>query len=94
MTHDPDTGPEPDTMDPYHLYTRAEAADFLRCSPAWLTQLTSSGQLFSIKNGRRRLYPRAALTAFIRGEKFDPGGLHADDGETWPPTPSIFGGML
>lgn len=93
MTHDPDTGPEPDVTDPYHLYTREEAAQFLRCSRAWLTELTSSGRVYSIKSGRRRLYPRAALTAYVRGEQFHGGGLPDDDGETWPPTPSLFGGV-
>lgn len=85
------TGPEPDQLDPYRLYTRDEAAEFLRITPAWLTELTKSGQLHSIKSGRRRLYPRAALTAYIRGERFETG-ISGDDTSTWPATPSIFSG--
>ena len=87
------TGPEPDLTDPYRLYTREEAATFLRITPAWLTELTNTGQLYSIKSGRRRFYPRAALTAYIRGERFDPtGGLDGDDTASWPATPSMFNG--
>lgn len=85
------TGPEPDQLDPYHLYTRDEAAEFLRITPQWLTELTKTGQIHSIKSGRRRLYPRAALTAYIRGEKF-PEGIGGEDTSTWPPTPSMFAG--
>ena len=84
---------EPDRTDPYKLYTRAEAAEFLRITTAWLTELTNTEQIHSIKIGRRRLYPRAALTAYIRGERFDPtGGLHGDDTASWPATPSMFNG--
>lgn len=85
------TGPEPDLTDPYRLYTREEAATFLRITPAWLTELTNTGQLHSIKSGRRRFYPRAALTAYIRGERFETG-ISGEDTTTWPPTPSIFAG--
>lgn len=81
---------EHDPHDPYRLYTRAEAAEFLRITPQWLTTLTSSGQVYSIKSGRRRLYPRAALTAYVRGERFV-DSLEGDDTTTWPPTPSVFG---
>lgn len=80
---------EPDRVDPYKLYTRAEAAEFLRITTAWLTELTNTEQVHSIKIGRRRLYPRAALTAYIRGERFETG-VHAEDTSTWPPTPSMF----
>ena len=80
---------EPDRTDPYKLYTRAEAAEFLRITTAWLTELTNTEQIHSIKIGRRRLYPRAALTAYIRGERFDTG-VQAEDTSTWPPTPSMF----
>lgn len=82
-----------DRIDPYRLYTRSEAAHFLRVSEKWLDELVKRGQLYSITSGRRRLFPRIALTAFIRGEKFVPeGSLDADDTTTWPPTPSIFQG--
>lgn len=83
--------PEPDRLDPYALYTRDEAAEFLRITKAWLTELTKTGQLYSIKSGRRRLYPRAALTAYVRGERFV-DSLEGDDTSTWPPTPSVFSG--
>lgn len=82
---------EHDPHDPYHLYTRDEAAEFLRITTTWLTELTKTEQVHSIKIGRRRLYPRAALTAYIRGETFD-AGISGDDPATWPPTPSMFGG--
>ena len=80
---------EPDRVDPYKLYTREEAAEFLRITTAWLTELTNTEQIHSLKIGRRRLYPRAALTAYIRGEKFDTG-VGGEDTSTWPPTPSMF----
>lgn len=84
---------EPDRVDPYKLYTRAEAAEFLRITTAWLTELTNTEQIHSLKIGRRRLYPRAALTAYIRGERFETG-VAAEDTSTWPPTPSMFAGMV
>lgn len=82
---------ESDRIDPYRLYTRAEAAAFLRVSDKWLDELVKRGELYSITTGKRRLFPRVALTAFIRGERFAPdGGIEGDDVTTWPPTPSIF----
>ena len=48
---------ELDRTDPYALYTRQEAADFLRVSVGWLHELINSGQLHTIKVGRRRLVP-------------------------------------
>lgn len=84
---------EPDRIDPYKLYTRVEAAEFLRITTAWLTELTNTEQIHSLKIGRRRLYPRAALTAYIRGERFD-AGMSGEDTSTWPPTPSMFAGMI
>lgn len=82
---------EADRTDPYRLYTRAEAASFLRVSEKWVDVLVKRGELYSITTGKRRLFPRVALTAFVRGEKFAPDGeLEGDDVTTWPPTPSIF----
>lgn len=56
-------------VDPYTLYTRQEAADLLRINLVYLTQITKSGELHSIRVGRRRLIPRASLEAYIRGER-------------------------
>lgn len=82
---------EPDRIDPYRLYTRQEAAAFLRVSEKWVDELVKAGKLYSITSGKRRLFPRVALTAYIRGETFAPhGGLNGDDVATWPPTPSMF----
>lgn len=84
---------ELDRTDPYRLYTRAEAARFLRVSDKWLDELVKRGDVYSITTGKRRLFPRVALTAFIRGERFAPDReLEGDDVTTWPPTPSIFNG--
>lgn len=85
------TGDELDHGDPYALYTRDEAAQFLRVSVSWLHELIKSGQLHTIKVGRRRLIPRASLTAYIRGEKLG-GGLESDALDHWPPTVSMFAG--
>lgn len=84
---------EPDRIDPYRLYTRAEAAHFLRISEKWIDELVKRGELYSITSGKRRLFPRVCLTAYIRGEGFTPTAeLDGDDTATWPPTPSIFSG--
>lgn len=80
---------ELDRTDPYALYTRQEAADFLRVSVSWLHELIKTGQLHTIKAGRRRLIPRASLTAYVRGEKIDQG-IDADAAGHWPPTVSLF----
>lgn len=82
---------ELDRIDPYRLYTRGEAAHFLRVSEKWLDELVKRGDVYSITTGKRRLFPRVALTAYIRGERFNPSGsIEGDDVTTWPPTPSIF----
>lgn len=82
---------ELDRIDPYRLYTRSEAAHFLRVSEKWLDELVKRDDVYSITSGKRRLFPRAALTAYIRGETFSPdGGIDGDDVTTWPPTPSMF----
>lgn len=80
-----------DPVDPYRLYSRVEAADFLRVSVKWLDEMVKRGELYNVRTGKRRLFPRAALVAFVRGERFTPeGDLTADDTTTWPVTPSIF----
>lgn len=71
-------------IDPYQLLTRAEAAEHLRCRPEYITELTQSGRLYSIRIGKRVLVPRAALEAYIRDDDFDGG-----DG-CWPPTMAMF----
>lgn len=84
-------GIDPDRIDPYRLYNRADAARFLQISEKWLDTLVKRGEVYNITTGKRRLFPRVALTAFIRGETFDPSGeLQGDDVTTWPPTPSMF----
>lgn len=84
---------ETDRVDPYRLYTRSEAAHFLRISEKWIDELVKRGDLYSITSGKRRLFPRVALTAYIRGETFAPtADLVGDDTATWPPTPSMFNG--
>lgn len=83
---------EIDHTDPYALYTREEAARFLRVSLGWLHEMINAGQLHTIKVGRRRLIPRASLTAYIRGEKMDQG-LEGDALDHWPPTASIFSAL-
>lgn len=80
-----------DPVDPYRMYTRAEAAEFLRVSDRWIDELVKSGQLYALRSGKRTLLPRAGLTAYIRGERFDPtGGITGDDVATFPSTPSLF----
>lgn len=74
--------------DPYQLYTREEAAEFLRINQAYLTILTNSNELHSIRIGRRRLYPRASIEAFIRGER----GPRYDTPDVETNTPSLFEG--
>ena len=82
---------EHDLVDPYQVYTRAEAAEFLKVSDRWIDQLVKDGQLYAVRSGKRTLIPRAALTAYLRGQRFDPtGGLNGDDSATFPATPSLF----
>lgn len=81
---------EYDPIDPYRLYTRDEAADFLRVSVKWLDVIAVRGDLYSVRSGRRRLFPRYALTAYIKGEEPEVGGLTSDDDTEFPPTRSIF----
>lgn len=82
---------EHDPVDPYKVYTRAEAAAFLKVSDRWIDELVKSGQLYAVRSGKRTLLPRAGLTAYLRGERFDPtGGISGDDSATFPATPSMF----
>lgn len=82
---------ELDPVDPYKVYTRAEAAEFLKVSDRWIDELVKRGELYALRSGKRTLLPRASLTAYIRGERFDPtGGITGDDTATFPATPSLF----
>lgn len=75
------------------LYTVPETCDMLRVSRTTLYRLTKAGRLYSVAVGKRVLYPREAVTAYLAGERFDPKAgapvTHADV-STWPPTPSLW----
>ena len=49
------------------LYTVDEAAEALRLSRSALYELIRSGRLRSVKSGRRRLVPVAALDEYVAG---------------------------
>jgi excisionase family DNA binding protein len=49
------------------LYRVEEAADALRLSRSAVYELIRSGQLRTVKSGRRRLVPVAALADYIAG---------------------------
>jgi excisionase family DNA binding protein len=66
----------------YQLLTRAEAAQELRVNPSTLSELTRRNLIYHLRIGRRVLYPRGALHAFIRGETLQGDG-------SWPPTPPL-----
>lgn len=71
-------------IDPYSLLTRAEVAQHLRCTVTYISELTISGALYSVKVGKKVLIPRAALEAFIRGEP------QPNLDGNWPGTPPLF----
>lgn len=71
-------------MSEYELLTRAEAAEALRINQSTLSELTRQNRIYHLRIGRRVLYPRGALHAFIRGET-----LHGDG--SWPPTEALPG---
>jgi excisionase family DNA binding protein len=50
---------------PAMLYDVDEAAEALRLSRSALYELIRSGQLRSVKSGRRRLVPVAALSEYV-----------------------------
>lgn len=52
---------------PAVLYDVDEAAEALRLSRSALYELIRSGQLRSVKSGRRRLVPVAALAEYVSG---------------------------
>lgn len=55
------------TVVPAVLYSVDEAALALRLSRSALYELIRSGRLRSVKSGRRRLVPVAALTEYVDG---------------------------
>ncbi|GAB3920236.1 hypothetical protein GCM10011575_44100 [Microlunatus endophyticus] len=55
------------TVIPPVVYSVNEAAEALRLSRELLYELIRSGQLRSIKVGRRRLVPVSAVTEFVEG---------------------------
>ena len=62
---DPMTNLESRRSVPAVLYDVDEAAEALRLSRSALYELIRSGQLESVKSGRRRLVPVAALAEYV-----------------------------
>ena len=62
---DPMTNLESRRSVPAVLYDVDEAAEALRLSRSALYELIRSGQLRSVKSGRRRLVPVAALAEYV-----------------------------
>ena len=44
---------------------RIEAAQYIRCSLGWLAEKTASGEIPSLKVGRKRLYRKADLDIWL-----------------------------
>jgi excisionase family DNA binding protein len=59
------TAEKPGSPVPAVLYRVDEAADALRLSRSALYELIRSGRLWSVKSGRRRLVPVAALAEYV-----------------------------
>jgi excisionase family DNA binding protein len=55
------------------LLTYDEAADLLRCSRRSIERKVASGELGSVRNGRRVLVPLAALRAFVASNTYRQG---------------------
>lgn len=73
--------------DPYQCFTRDDAAAFLTIHPVTLSKMVRQGRIPCARIGKRVVFTRGALEAFLRGETYDP--LGADD-TALPPTPSMF----
>lgn len=79
------------------LFTRQEAADYLRIGVSTFSRLISAGALPYVRiNGRTLRIAKSSLDAYVRGEYNNgvPGGTTAapeqqDDLSTYPPTPSM-----
>lgn len=48
--------------------TVPEAADYLRCSPKHVYEITAQGKLAGVKDGSRNLYRRSAIDAYLEGK--------------------------
>lgn len=78
------------------FYTRSEAAQFLGVSVTTLMREVHAGKLYTFKVGRQVRIPAESLDDFVAGrpahqapaDRREP--MHADDGDTFPPTPSVF----
>jgi len=64
LTHDAPTGAQ---QHPVSLLTMDEARRELRLGMTKFTELVATGELASIRVGRRRLIPADAITAFVAG---------------------------
>ena len=79
------------------MFTRQEAADYLRIGVSTFSRLIKSGALPYVRiNGRTLRIAKSSLDAYVRGEYANgvPGGTtvpaeQQDDISTYPPTPSI-----
>lgn len=72
------------------LYTRAEAAKYLRVSKSTVSTLYTSGQLGYIRVGKNVMIPETALVNYMAGRAVNmPAPEHQEDRATWPPTPSL-----
>lgn len=79
------------------MFTRQEAADYLRIGVSTFSRLIKSGALPYVRiNGRTLRIAKSSLDAYVRGEYATgvPGGTDQpaelqDDLSTYPPTPSL-----
>ena len=75
-------------------YTVNETAAALGVSRATVYKLMRDGKLFYAQVGARKRVPVEAVTAMLRGEKYDPmaGPVEARPDGGWPMTPSLLRG--
>jgi excisionase family DNA binding protein len=67
-TTDPPVGTATSTGEPRLAFSPDETAQLLGVSPELVFDLLRSGQLKSVKAGRRRLISRANIDAFLAGD--------------------------
>lgn len=75
-------------------YSVDDTAEALGVSRAKVYLMIKAGELFSVKLGHRRVIPKVAIEAVLRGERYDPTAAPTEqqpDYSTWPPTPSALG---
>lgn len=75
-------------------YSVDDTAAALNVSRAKVYLMIKAGELFSVKLGHRRVIPKVAIEAVLRGERYDPTAAPTEqqpDYSTWPPTPSALG---